>query len=79
MVVTLDCTASKNMLFSTKVPIIKKVVEETIFDKLIILYILFEKKRIEPGVLEFMLHAEAIPTADNFLRSAKCTWVPAVD
>lgn len=43
------------MLFSTKTPIVKKV--------------------IEPGVLEFMLHAEALPYVDNFLRSAKCIWV----
>eukprot|EP01017_Pseudomicrothorax_dubius_P043528 TRINITY_DN7268_c0_g4_i1.p1 TRINITY_DN7268_c0_g4~~TRINITY_DN7268_c0_g4_i1.p1 ORF type:complete len:818 (-),score=145.97 TRINITY_DN7268_c0_g4_i1:98-2551(-) len=32
------------------------------------------KKRIEPGAMEFIMHAEAIPSAENFFRSAKCTW-----
>mmetsp|Transcript_33587 Transcript_33587/g.38165 ORF Transcript_33587/g.38165 Transcript_33587/m.38165 type:complete len:826 (+) Transcript_33587:44-2521(+) len=35
------------------------------------------KKRIEPGQLEFMLHALAEPSAETFVRSAKCTWVKA--
>ncbi|CAG9329557.1 unnamed protein product [Blepharisma stoltei] len=34
----------------------------------------YVKKRIEPGQLEFMLHAMAIPSADTFVRSARCTW-----
>lgn len=34
----------------------------------------YVRKRIEPGQLEFMLHAMAIPSADTFVRSARCTW-----
>eukprot|EP00357_Protocruzia_adherens_P011223 CAMPEP_0115030694 /NCGR_PEP_ID=MMETSP0216-20121206/37993_1 /TAXON_ID=223996 /ORGANISM="Protocruzia adherens, Strain Boccale" /LENGTH=823 /DNA_ID=CAMNT_0002408007 /DNA_START=44 /DNA_END=2515 /DNA_ORIENTATION=+ len=37
------------------------------------------KKRIEPGQLEFMMHAMALPSADTFVRSAKCTWQPTND
>jgi hypothetical protein len=32
------------------------------------------KKRIEPSQLQFMMHAQALPTANTFVRSAKCTW-----
>ena len=39
-------------------------------------FCLFFFKKIEPGVLEFMLHAEALPYVDNFVRSAKCIWAP---
>lgn len=31
------------------------------------------KKRVEPGELEFFLHAMGLPFADEFVRSAKCT------
>jgi len=34
------------------------------------------KKRVEPGALEFMLHAEAIPSASDFTRATRCLWVP---
>lgn len=53
--VTLNCSGSKDMAFSTKTPIIKK--------------------RIEPGQKEFMLHAEAMQTVENFTRSAVCSWI----
>ena len=52
---TLDCSASENMAFSSKYPIIKK--------------------RVEPGQMEFMIHAMAIPKVDNYVRTAKCTWI----
>ena len=52
--VTLDCSASKNMLFSTQNA--------------------YVKKRVEPKSMQFMLHAEAMPMADNFMRAAKCMW-----
>lgn len=52
MDVTIDCSASQNMLFSTKGEVIKK--------------------RVEPGKLEFMLHAQALQSAEQFVRSAKC-------
>jgi calpain-15 len=32
------------------------------------------KRRIEPGKMEFMLHALAHPSVDTFVRSAKCSW-----
>ncbi|OMJ86345.1 hypothetical protein SteCoe_12132 [Stentor coeruleus] len=32
------------------------------------------KKRIEPGQMEFIMHAMAIPKVDNYIRTAKCTW-----
>lgn len=31
------------------------------------------KKRVEPGELEFFLHAMGMPYAEEFVRSAKCT------
>jgi calpain-15 len=34
----------------------------------------FVKKRVEPGQLEFMMHAQALPHADTFSRSAIVTW-----
>lgn len=60
------------MLFSTKTPIVKKVmlILLSFFSK-----ILLKFKKIDPGVLEFMLHAEALPYVDNFVRSAKCMWI----
>lgn len=33
------------------------------------------KKRVEPGQTEFMMHAMAIPKVDNYVRTAKCTWM----
>ena len=53
LIAQLDCSASKNMLFSTRNDVIKK--------------------RIDPGELEFMLHAMGLPSEDQFIRSAKCT------
>ena len=53
--VTLNCSGSKDMAFSTKTPIIKK--------------------RVEPHQAEFMLHAEALQTVENFTRSAVCSWI----
>ncbi|OMJ87011.1 hypothetical protein SteCoe_11338 [Stentor coeruleus] len=32
------------------------------------------KKRVEPGQMEFIMHAMAIPKVDNYVRTAKCTW-----
>lgn len=32
------------------------------------------RKRVEPGELEFMMHAQALPHAETFVRSAKVTW-----
>ena len=31
------------------------------------------KKRVDPGELEFFLHAMGLPQAEEFIRSAKCT------
>jgi hypothetical protein len=42
--ITLDCSASQNMLFSTRTNTIKK--------------------RVDPGKLEFILHAQALPSAE---------------
>ena len=50
----LDCSASNNMIFSSKNPVVKK--------------------RVEPGQMEFMIHAMAVPKVDNYVRTAKCTW-----
>jgi calpain-15 len=32
------------------------------------------KKRVEPGQMEFFMHAMAVPKVDNYVRTAKCTW-----
>jgi calpain-15 len=32
------------------------------------------KKRVEPGQMEFVMHAMAVPKVDNYVRTAKCTW-----
>lgn len=52
--VTLDCTSSKNMVFSEQSGKITKVVE--------------------PGAIEFMMHAEATPGAEEFARGAQCIY-----
>lgn len=31
-------------------------------------------KLVDPGQMEFMLHTMAIPSTDNFVRSARCSW-----
>jgi hypothetical protein len=31
-------------------------------------------KVIEPGAIEFMMHAEATPGAEEFARGAQCTY-----
>jgi len=49
---SLDCSASQNMIFSSRTAEIKK--------------------RVEPGMTEFMMHAMALPNATQFARSAKC-------
>ncbi len=51
---SLDCTSSKNMVYSEPGGKVKKV--------------------IEPGVLEFLMHAEAAPGAEEFARGAVCTF-----
>ena len=55
----LDCSASEQMLASTKTAVVKKV---------------RARQRIEPGQLEFMLHTQALPSAESYVRSARCTW-----
>jgi hypothetical protein len=34
------------------------------------------KKRVKKNDLVFMMHSQALPSADKFKRSAKCTWAP---
>ena len=50
--VTLDCTSSRNMVFSEPSGKISKV--------------------LEPGDIEFFMHAEATPGAEEFARGATC-------
>ena len=52
--VNLDCSESENMVFSSKLPVVKK--------------------RVEPGQLEFIMHAMAVPKVDNYVRTARVTW-----
>jgi hypothetical protein len=52
--ITLDCTSSRNMVFSEANGKITKV--------------------IEPGCIEFMMHAEAAPGAEEFARGAQCIY-----
>lgn len=54
MEVTLDCTSSRNMIFSESSGKMTKI--------------------IEPGAIEFMMHAEATPGAEEFARGAVCIY-----
>lgn len=54
---TVDCTSSRNMVFSEKGGKITKMVE--------------------PGQIEFMIHSEAAPGAEEFAKGAQCLFKEA--